>query len=253
VMWDLLSERRIGSWQAPLGVATGLAAAVKLTPIFFVPYLILTRRTRGAVTCLITFVVCELVTFLLSPKSSTAYWTHDLFKPGRAGRLSFVGDQNLVAVVERLHHGLVANLTLVPVLAAVAAGGLGLAVLAHRRSSPMLGLLICAATSLVVSPITWVHHMVWVIPAILWLALADDRPRLGVPLAIGTAVLFWIAPVWWVPYVDTSDLHLSAWQLLAGNSFFFALLAFLVGAVVLLVRRRTLRQSGGAALLSGRG
>ena len=64
--------------------------------------------------------------------------------------------------------------------------------------------------------------MVWVIPAILWLGLAEDRPRLGVPLAIGTAVLFWIAPIWWVPYVGTSDLHLNAWQLVAGNSFFFA-------------------------------
>ena len=251
VMWDLLSQRRIGSWQAPLGVATGLAAAVKLTPILFVPYLILTRRTRGAVTCVVTFVVCELVTFLLSPTSSTAYWTRALFKPGRAGRLSAVGNQNLMAVVERLHHGLVTNLALAPSLVIVAAGGLWLAALAHRRSSPMLGLLICAAIGLVVSPISWVHHMVWVIPAILWLALANDRPRLGVPLAIGTSVLFLIAPIWWVPYVGTSDLHLSAWQLVAGNSFFFALLAFLVGAAVLLVRRRAIPHSGGARLLSG--
>ena len=48
VMWDLLSARRIGRWQLPLGVATGLAAAVKLTPLLFVPYLLLTRRSRGA-------------------------------------------------------------------------------------------------------------------------------------------------------------------------------------------------------------
>ena len=245
VMWDLLSHRRIGSWQAPLGVATGLAAAVKLTPILFVPYLILTRRTRGAVTCVVTFVVCELVTFLLSPTSSRAYWTHALFKPGRAGNLSYVGDQNLMAAVERLHHGLVTNLALLPVLAAVAAGGLWLAALAHRRSSPMLGLLICAATGLLVSPISWVHHMVWVIPAILWLGLAKDRPRFGVPLAIGTAVLFWIAPIWWVPYVSASDLHLNAWQLVAGNSFFFAVVLFVVGAAVLLTRRRSNSQSGG--------
>ena len=242
VMWDLLSQRRIGSWQAPLGVATGLAAAVKLTPILFVPYLILTRRTRGAVTCVVTFVVCELVTFLLSPTSSRAYWTQALFKPGRAGNLSYVGDQNLMAAVERLHHGLVTNLALLPVLAAVAAGGLWLAALAHRRSSPMLGLLICAATGLLVSPISWVHHLVWVIPAILWLGLAEDRPRFGVPLAIGTAVLFWIAPIWWVPYVGTSDLHLNAWQLVAGNSFFFAVVLFLLGAAVLLARRRSIRQ-----------
>ena len=52
VMWDLLSERRIGKRQMPLGVATGLAAAVKLTPLLFVPYLILTRRWRGRVDML---------------------------------------------------------------------------------------------------------------------------------------------------------------------------------------------------------
>ena len=63
VMWDLLSERRIGKRQLPLGVATGLAAAVKLTPLLFVPYLLLTRRWRGAVTCVLTFGACELVTF----------------------------------------------------------------------------------------------------------------------------------------------------------------------------------------------
>jgi len=248
VMWDLLSQRRIGSWQAPLGVATGLAAAVKLTPLFFVPYLILTRRTRGAVTCSVTFVVCEFVTFLISPRSSRAYWTHALFKPERAGRLSYVGNQNLAAAVERLHHAPVTNLVLAPWLVVVAAGGLWLAALAHRRSSPMLGLLVCAATGLVVSPISWVHHLVWVIPAILWLALGEDRPRLGLPLAIGTAVLFWIAPIWWVPYAG-SDLHLSAWQLVAGDSFFFALLVFLVGTVVLLVRRRADRGRTGAQLV----
>jgi alpha-1,2-mannosyltransferase len=253
VVWDLLSQRRIGSWQAPLGVATGLAAAVKLTPILFVPYLILTRRTRGAVTCVATFVVCELMTFLLSPTSSRAYWTHALFTPGRAGNLSYVGDQNLMAAVERLQHGLVTNLALLPVLATVAAGGLWLAALAHRRSSPMLGLLICAATGLLVSPISWAHHMVWVIPAILWLGLGEDRPRFGVPLAIGSAVLFWIAPIWWVPHVSASDLHLNAWQLVAGNSFFFAVLLFVLGAAVLLTRRRSIRQSNGGQLLSGGG
>ena len=252
VVWDLLSQRRIGSWQAPLGVATGLAAAVKLTPLFFVPYLILTRRTRGAVTCSVTFVVCEFVTFLISPTSSTAYWAHALFKPERAGRLSYVANQNLAAAVERLHHAFVTNLVLAPWLVVVAAGGLWLAALAHRRSSPMLGLLVCAATGLVVSPISWVHHLVWVIPAILWLALGEDRPRLGVPLAIGTAVLFWIAPIWWVPYAG-SDLHLSVWQLVAGDSFFFALLVFLVGTVVLLVRRRADRVRTDAQLVSDTG
>jgi len=251
VMWDLLTERRIGKWQAPLGVATGLAVAVKLTPILFVPYLILTRRTRGALTCMGTFVACELLTFLVSPTSSTAYWTNVVFKPDRAGPLSFVGDQNLAAVLDRFNHGIVSHLVLVPLLIAFAAGGLWLAALAHRRSSPMLGLLVCAATGLVVSPITWVHHMVWVVPAILWLALAADRPRHGMALAIGTAVVFWSAPIWWVPFRNTSDLHLKGWQLVVGDAFFFSVLVFLIGAAVLVLHRPSRRVPDENQLLPG--
>ena len=238
VMWDLLSERRIGRRQVPLGMATGLAAAVKLTPLLFVPYLLLTRRWRGALNCVLTFVASELVTFLVSPTSSIAYWTKAIFKPGRAGDLSIVDNQNLWAVLDRFTHGVLPGALMLPVLIAAAAGGLWLAALAHRRSSPLLGVLICAATCLVVSPISWVHHMVWVVPAILWLALAPDRPRWGRVLAAAAALLFWSAPVWWVPYKDTSDLHLGAVQLIAGNSFFFAMAVFVLGAAVLVLRRR---------------
>jgi alpha-1,2-mannosyltransferase len=238
VTWDLLSERRIGSRHVPFGVATGVAVAIKLTPILFVPYLILTRRTRGALTCIVTFVVCELATFIISPASSRIYWTKALFKPDRAGALSFVGNQNLIAAIERFNHGVLSDLALAPVLVAVAAAGLALATLAHRRSSPMLGVLVCAATLLLVSPISWAHHMVWVVPAILWLALAEDRPRYGRGLAIGAAVLFWSAPIWWVPYKHTADLHLNWWQLFAGNSFLYATAAFMIGTAVLLLRGR---------------
>ena len=235
VMWDLLTERRIGRWQAPLGVATGVAAAVKLTPLLFVPYLLLTRRFRGALQCVLTFVACELVTFVVSPASSAAYWTRALFRPGRAGNLSVVTNQNLRAALERINHGALPDALVLPLLLAVTAGGLWLAMEANRRSSPLLGVLVCAGTCLLVSPISWAHHMVWVVPALLWLALAPDRPRWGRALAAGAAVLFWSAPIWWVPYKNTSDLHLNGWQLVAGDSFFLAMVVFLVGVSVLVL------------------
>ncbi len=237
VMWDLLGERRVGKRQMPLGVATGLAAAVKLTPLLFVPYLVLTRRWRGALTCVVTFGLCELMTFVVSPASSKAYWTKAVFKPSRAGDLSIVDNQNLWGVLDRFTHGVLPDAVMLPLLVATAAVGLVLAARAHRRSSPLLGVLICAATCLLVSPISWVHHLVWVVPAILWLAFAPDRPRCGPVLAGATALLFWGAPVWWVPYKDTSDLHLNLLQLVAGNSFFYAMLLFLVGAAFLVLRR----------------
>jgi alpha-1,2-mannosyltransferase len=242
VMWDLLTERRIGKRQLPLGVATGLAAAVKLTPLLFVPYLLLTRRWRGALTCVLTFAACELVTFAVSPASSRAYWTKAIFKPGRAGDLSIVDNQNLWGVLDRITHGILPDAVMLPLLLVAGAAGLLLAAQAHRRSSPLLGVLICAATCLIVSPISWVHHLVWVVPAILWLALAPDRPRWGRILAGATAVLFWSAPVWWVPYKNTSDLHLDALDLVAGNSFFLALVLFLIGAAFLVLRRSALGQ-----------
>jgi alpha-1,2-mannosyltransferase len=245
VLWDLLSSRRIGPLQVPLGVATGLAAAVKLTPLIFVPYLLLTRRPRGATTCLVTFVTCGFVTYVISPASSSAYWTKALFEPSRTATsvstpgLSFISNQNLLSVVERINHGPVSNFVMVPVLCAVAAAGLWLAALAHRRSSPMLGVLVCATTCLVVSPVAWAHHLVWVVPVILWLALAEDRPRFGGSIAIATVLLFWSAPIWWVPHANLLELHLNAWQLVAGNSFLWAMVIFMAGAALHVGRRRS--------------
>jgi hypothetical protein len=130
----------------------------------------------------------------------------------------------------------------VPVLVIIAVGGLSLAAWAHRRSSVVLGLLVCATTGLIISPITWVHHMVWVVPVIIWLAAGADRPRWGRWMAAFATVLFVAAPIWWVPTswrvtTHAPELHQSSWQLLFGNSFLFAMLAFLAGVGVMLVRR----------------
>ena len=119
---------------------------------------------------------------------------------------------------------------------------MALAAWAHRRSSVVLGLLVCATTGLIISPITWVHHMVWVVPVIIWLAVGADRPRRGPLLAAFTVVLFVAAPIWWVPTSwkvtkNPPELHQNYWQLLVGNSFLFAMLAFLAGVAIMLVRR----------------
>jgi alpha-1,2-mannosyltransferase len=255
VMWDLLTPRRIGRFEVPLGVATGLAAAVKITPLLFIPYLFLTGRARGARNALLTFAGCGLVTFAASPQSSVDYWTKALFEPARTATsvltpgLSFISNQSLWSLLMRIHHGSVSAAVMIPLLTAVAAAGLWLAASAHRRSSPMLGVLVCATTCLIVSPVTWAHHMVWVVPAILWLALAEDRPRYGRVMAAAAAVLFWSAPIWWVPHANSLELHLNAWQLVAGNSFFLATAAFMAGTAVHVARRNRalLVQAGDAS------
>jgi alpha-1,2-mannosyltransferase len=99
----------------------------------------------------------------------------------------------------------------------------------------MLGILLCAATGLIISPISWSHHYVWIVPILAWLVLGSDRPPGGWCWALGLAVLFWAAPIWWVP--NQQQGYGGALVLLAGNSFFLAVVAFLVLAVALLWAR----------------
>lgn len=252
IIWDLGTNRRIGGRTIPGGVATGVAAAVKLTPLIFVPYLIITRRTREARNAIVTFCACQSVAFLVSPHNSWSFWTKDVFDSKRAGALLYSSDQNLSSVLQRVHHGPVSSLILMPLLLVVGGGGVALAGWAYRQSSAMLGLLVCAATGLIVSPITWVHHMVWVVPAIVWLAVGTDRPRKGPLLGGFAAVLFIVAPIWWVPTSWTvtknpPELHQTHWQLLLGNSFFFATVAFLAGVAIMLMHRSDVSVRGRTA------
>jgi alpha-1,2-mannosyltransferase len=133
---------------------------------------------------------------------------------------------------------------LVPALVAIGVGGSALAAWAHRRSSVWLGLLVCATTGLIVSPITWVHLMEWVVPATILLTAGADQPRRGPLLAGFAAALFVAAPIWWVPtsWIVTKDppeLHQNHWQLFIGNSFLIAMVAFLAGVAIMLVCRAT--------------
>jgi alpha-1,2-mannosyltransferase len=249
VCWDMTTDRPKGSRGLPLGVATGLAAAVKLTPLLFIPYLLFTGRRRGAGACLATFVFCEAVASALSPSASWAYWTRSIFHVTRlGGSLGSAGllapaDQSLTAVLTRFHHAPVPSLVLWGASVLVGAAGLTIAVLACRRWSPTLGVLLCAATGLAVSPVTWTQHMVWVVPVIIWLAAAPERPGFGRPAAVVTALLFWCAPVWWIPggvpqLQEHLELHEDFWQFLAGSSFFAWTIAVLAGAACVLWRRR---------------
>ena len=242
VLADLTRVWRVGSRRLPTGIGVGIAAAVKLTPLIFVPFLLLTRQFRAAATALGTFLLCSLGTFAVAPHSSWLYWSTEIFDDRRSGNLRYISDQNLASALQRFNGGPAAPLLVVGLAAVFAAGGLALAAWAYRVSSPLLGIVVCAVTGLIISPVSWVHHYVWVVPLLAWLALAADRPRGGRCWALALAVLLWAAPVWWVPDLQTG--YGGPLVLLAGNSFFLAMVAFLVLTAVLLARRSRSRRPG---------
>ena len=192
------------------GIGIGLAAGIKLTPLIFIPYLLFTRRVKASAVSALTFAVTVGLGFALLPHASAAFWGGQFFGPSKHFHLD---NQSLNGVILRLSHaGPHAHAYWLVAAVAVGIAGLGVAVLASRRGHELLGLVACAATGLLVSPVSWSHHYVYVVPA---LVLAAYGPRrlgyriLGVALVVG---LFG----WW-PLPIGNQLLPRGWLLLAPN------------------------------------
>src|SRR5436305_1052245 len=219
------------------GIGVGFAAGFKLTPAIFIVYLLLTRRFRAAGVALGTFVATIIIGFMLLPSESSQYWGGLFLNSSRVG-VTFVSNQSLYGTVLRLFQGAdAAHLYWLVIAGLVGIVGLGLATWASLHGEELLGILTCALTGLLVSPISWSHHWVWIVPLIVFvihLAVAKQATFGG--LAVGLIVLFsaWLSIIWQVPYRDNREFHWYGLQHLAGELyvvvgiFLLALLAFIV-------------------------
>ncbi len=252
------------------GLGIGIAAGLKLTPLIFIPYLLLIRRYRQAATATAVFAATAALGYALLPRDSGTYWAHGLFL--KANRIVFLGtrgNQSLRGVLTRLA-GSVSEGT-VPWIAAailIAIAGLVAAALLYRARQPVPAMLACALTGLLVSPLSWDHHWVWVAPGIALLAhLGATAVRGPVRAAWWAAAAclflifaswpqFWnlgqsgLTPAglgWYAPgtYFATGskpwyhEFHWHGLQLLAGNSAVLTGLACLAALVVAAVLCRT--------------
>jgi alpha-1,2-mannosyltransferase len=222
-------QRRHG--KLPGGVLLGIAAAVKITPMIFVVYYVCIGRYRDARNAIITFITCLGIGALVRPSDSWQYWTEIAFDAKRVGGVPYVANQSLLGVLSRLMDGPENAATLSTVFSAVVIlSGLALAVRAHRHGRPLLSFLTCAMSALLISPISWSHHWVWIVPVVIWLAVGDDAPRWGrYATAFGSVVLM-LGPIWWAPTNDDREFDHHGWQLIAANSF-FAMAIVLLGAL----------------------
>jgi alpha-1,2-mannosyltransferase len=205
IIWDQVQpDRRL--WK---GAGIGLAAGIKLTPLIFIPYLLLTRRFRQAAVASGTFALTFLLGFAVLPADSRKYWLTGLFAQGsRTGFVGWEGNQSLPAIITRLTGSVVrAQPTWLVADVAVGLAGVVCAALLDQAGHRMVGLLTCALTGLLVSPISWDHHWVWIVPGTVVAAVyavrawrAAARRALG-GLTAGLVVVFaaWPGILWHVP------------------------------------------------------
>lgn len=88
------------SWKGR-GVASGLAAAIKLTPAIAVLIFLLRRQWRSAITMVATSITVTLLSWVISPGESTRFFFDAMWDPQRAGDAYYTSNQNLKGFVAR--------------------------------------------------------------------------------------------------------------------------------------------------------
>jgi alpha-1,2-mannosyltransferase len=182
----------------PRGLLVGVAAAAKLVPGIFIPYLALTRRWTAAVVATSTFLGLSLLGAVIAPSDSWQFWTDKMFEPTSP---TFFTNQSLQGMLERAI-GDSWRLAWLPLVALVIGFGIWRAVVASLTGNELLGVALTGLVGVLVSPISWIHHLVWVIPVIaVIVGGGDDKRRIG--FAFVLAGLF----VARLPYVGVNQLH----------------------------------------------
>ncbi|MFF5217931.1 glycosyltransferase 87 family protein [Micromonospora sp. NPDC000442] len=188
-LWLLERRHRLA------GVGIGLAAAIKLTPAVFVAYLLVTRRWRAAATATATAAMATLVAAAVAPNATRTFFTEALWDTGRVGKLEYVSNQSLLGLVARLDPAHPDRLLWLCLVAAALA--VWWCRVRRAAGDERVGFALTGVLGVLVSPVSWVHHLVWLVPGLIVLVgvtlpwpparpVARRRLRAGV---VGYAVL----------------------------------------------------------------
>ncbi len=214
-LWQLTTGRH--RWA---GVGIGLAAAIKLTPAIFIIYLLVTGRRRAALIATATAVGATLAAGNIAPTESLVFWTDAVWDTNRIGVLSYVSNQSVQGILARLHP---------PSPGAVFWAGSALALFVvwarrARRASLLgderTGFALTGVLACLISPITWVHHLVWLIPALIVLADNGNRRHRRAAAVCYTVLC---SSVVWLWSVDFSGVD----GFIGGNAYVWVGLALL--------------------------
>ncbi|MFC8076411.1 glycosyltransferase family 87 protein [Streptomyces sp. NPDC057307] len=223
----LTDARLLSTGSRWAGIGIGLAAAIKLTPAIFIGHLLVTRRWRAAGTAVAVAVGATLLAVWLAPGASHAYWTSALWDTSRIGDLSYVSNQSWQGVLARLSAPAEPD-RLWWACGVVAVVGLWAYRVDRTRAVGDVrgGIALTGAAACLVSPVTWVHHLVWLLPALAVLAdRALEPPRRGRPLTVAVTVYVVLCSyVVWLWRYDASGVD----GFVGGNMFVWTELALLL-------------------------
>jgi len=195
------------------GIGIGLAAAIKLTPGIFIVYLLLTRRWRAAVISATTALSATVLAAIIMPDATRTYFTELLWDTSRIGDLAYVSNQSLLGLVSRHSEG---GRWFWLCLALLVLTIWGYRV---RRADLLTGFAMTGLVACLVSPITWVHHLVWLAPGLILLAQKESTRRLAI-----TCYVLLVSCLVWLWSLD----HTGPLGFLGANAYVFVSLVMFV-------------------------
>lgn len=183
-LYDYLGEGRI----LPRGSLVGVAAGLKLTPLLFIAYFFARGQWRSAWASLISFTASVMVGLAVMPKDTWNYLTDKILRLSEVVELdnklfATSGNCSIQGVSQRLI-GTHSMLVILPAVIAIVATAFWGARRADLRQDPLMGASILGIASCLLSPVSWIHHWVWVFPAIIALL---GRSRRATALMCGIA------------------------------------------------------------------
>lgn len=248
VVLDLVPRKRY----LPQGWLIGLAVAIKLSPAAMLLYFLVKRQIRPILSAAVSALAATALGAVIRWDQTKEFFGDILLGMGGGGEIgvdpTYTSNSSIKAMIMRFaptHEWLTANDTLVNVLWLV----LSLAVIAwgawlmHRlitRGWDTDAWLVNALVMLLISPISWSHHWVWLglfFPVAAYRVLSSTRPARGVAAVVGLwALLLLTRPLKWAygDGIDFTELSFLA-RVLVSDSVWLAL-AFLAVLTVHLVR-----------------
>jgi alpha-1,2-mannosyltransferase len=191
------------------GLLVGLAAGVKLTPAVSGLYFLGARRWGAVLFSAVIFFATIGVSILVLGAQARFYFTDLLGDASRIGPIGTSFNQSWRGGISRI---LGHDAGYGPVVLAALAVTTVLAVLAWRAvgADDRLGsIVVVQMFGLLLSPISWTHHWVWLIPLMIWLLHGTLRDRLGARvLGWGWLILTLIGVPWLLSFAQP-----TIWQI----------------------------------------
>jgi alpha-1,2-mannosyltransferase len=199
------------------GIGIGIATAIKLVPGLFIVWLVVVGWRKPALRAVLTVLALTAFAWILDPGDSRLYWTDLLWHSENVGMVDDARNNSLLAALgHTTDAGPTRSALWLVAVALVSAVGLWRARRATKSNDLLAAVVIVGCTSALVSPISWTHHLGYLVLALAaMLPLVTTRVRL---LLLGVAT---------IPLVDPGHLGDDVFMSMIRTTLMLGLVLFL--------------------------